>query len=545
MSKTTAANDFRQFISRMRLEYHAQRNSPLKWTRRFMNLLYGVNLSIRAKILLSLCIVILLMGTANVLVVIQMLNYSRQYDSIINNITTANSISGSIKPDIDNEMWKIVAGKIQFSEGKQYDIINSVNSKVQWMMEHTDSHKAKVKLDVILRTMQTLSQNVDVMGNQIAQNSTATENETVLEKIRFVTGVVEGVVQDYVLFEVNRTNGQYQQMRVGFIFWETLAITLTFGAIVFSVVAAWALSRSIYTPIKKLHDVTKTITQNDLQALVTNDNVDEITELGLSFNIMIRKIRVLLEDKIREQENLRKAELRALQSQINPHFLYNTLDTIIWMAEAKKTDQIVEVVSALSNFFRISLSRGKDWITIGEEIERIKSYLTIQKMRYQDIMDFKIDMDEGVSDHTVLKLILQPLVENAIYHGIKNKREGGTISVRAKFNNEKEVILEVEDNGIGFTPDKLIQLHSDLADNSGDIKQESGFGIGNVNQRIKLYYGKQYGLSVKSEYHTGTCVSFIIPARKDDAIENTGSVPNPISELSKSNPVAADKEKVV
>ena len=545
MSKTTAANDFRQFISRMRLEYHAQRNSPLKWTRRFMNLLYGVNLSIRAKILLSLCIVILLMGTANVLVVIQMLNYSRQYDSIINNITTANSISGSIKPDIDNEMWKIVAGKIQFSEGKQYDIINSVNSKVQWMMEHTDSHKAKVKLDVILRTMQTLTQNVDVMGNQIAQNSTATENETVLEKIRFVTGVVEGVVQDYVLFEVNRTNGQYQQMRVGFIFWETLAITLTFGAIVFSVVAAWALSRSIYTPIKKLHDVTKTITQNDLQALVTNDNVDEITELGLSFNIMIRKIRVLLEDKIREQENLRKAELRALQSQINPHFLYNTLDTIIWMAEAKKTDQIVEVVSALSNFFRISLSRGKDWITIGEEIERIKSYLTIQKMRYQDIMDFKIDMDEGVSDHTVLKLILQPLVENAIYHGIKNKREGGTISVRAKFNNEKEVILEVEDNGIGFTPDKLIQLHSDLADNSGDIKQESGFGIGNVNQRIKLYYGKQYGLSVKSEYHTGTCVSFIIPARKDDAIENTGSVPNPISELSKSNPVAADKEKVV
>ncbi len=114
----------------------------------------AIHLTIRAKILLSLCIVILLMGTANVLVVIQMLNYSRQYDAIINNITTANSISGSIKPDIDNEMWNIVAGKIQFNEGKQYEIINNINSKIQWMMENTDSQRAKVKLDVVLRTMQ-------------------------------------------------------------------------------------------------------------------------------------------------------------------------------------------------------------------------------------------------------------------------------------------------------------------------------------------------------------------------------------------------------
>jgi len=531
-TKTAKTNPL---ASRKRPEANARRRSPLQWFKGF-RIPDGLHLTIRAKILLSLCIVILLMGTANVLVVIQMLNYSRQYDAIISNITTANSISGSIKPDIDNEMWKIVAGKIQFSEGKQYEIIDSVNSKVKWMMENTDSHKAKVKLDVVLRTMQTLTQDVNMMGDQIAHNSSSAENEAVLEKIRFVTGVVESVVQDYVLFEVNRSNGQYQQMRAGFIFWETLAITLTFGAVVFSVAAAWTLSKSIYTPIKKLHDVTKTITQNDLQALVTGDNTDEIAELGMSFNIMIGKIRGLLDDKIREQENLRKAEMRALQSQINPHFLYNTLDTIIWMAEANKTDQIVEVVSALSNFFRISLSKGKDWITIGEEIGRIKSYLIIQKMRYRDILDFKIDVDEGVSDHTVLKLILQPLVENAIYHGIKNKRDGGTIAVRAKFNNANEVILEVEDNGIGFTPDKLRQLRAELDDDSGEIRQESGFGIGNVNQRIKLYYGKQYGLTVRSEYQTGTCVSFVIPARKEDSPDE----PKP----AQADPEAADKELV-
>jgi two-component system sensor histidine kinase YesM len=524
VTNKTISIDSENFKTRKKAKANSQRNSPLNLAKKFLAFFSGVNFSIRIKILLSLCIVILLMGTANVLVVIQMLNYSRQYDAIITNITTANSIGGSIKPDIDNEMWNIVAGKTLFSQGKQYQIIKDVNSKVQWMMENTDSHEAKVKLDVILRTMQTLTQDVDTMGKQIANNDTVADNQTVLENIRFVTGVVDNVVQDYVLFEVNRTNGQYQQMRAGFVLWEIFAITLTFGAIVFSILAAWGLSRSIYTPIKKLHDITKTITQTDLQALVTGDNVDEITELGLSFNIMIGKIRELLDSKIKEQEILKKAEMRALQSQINPHFLYNTLDTIIWMAEAKKTDQIVEVVTALSNFFRISLSKGQDWITIAEEIERVRSYLIIQKIRYRDIMDFKIEVDERVSDNTVLKLILQPLVENAIYHGIKNKREGGTIIVRAKPNNGNEVLLEVEDNGIGFAPEKLAQIQAELADISGEIKQESGFGLGNVNHRLKLYYGMQFGLSVKSKYQTGTRVTFVIPARKADAIENEASV---------------------
>src|SRR5512145_2358555 len=145
---------------------------------------------------------------------------------------------------------------------------------------------------------------------------------------------------------------------------------------------------------------------------MTSDNVDEITELGMSFNIMIGKIKELLDSKIREQEELKKAELRALQAQINPHFLYNTLDTIIWMAESKQTNQVVEIVSALSNFFRISLSKGMDWITIGEELERIRSYRSIQKMRYRDILDFKSEAESIVLENTILKLILQPLVEN-------------------------------------------------------------------------------------------------------------------------------------
>jgi two-component system sensor histidine kinase YesM len=487
------------------------------------DLIAGINLSIRAKILISLGVVILIMGLTNLLFVVQVLNYSRQYDAIITNITTANSISGNIKPDIDMEMWKIVSGSVEFNNGRQYEIIKGVNDKLQLMMANTDSPKARIKLAGISRTMQTLTQYVDRMGIQIENNSTAAENDALLDNIRFASSVVEEIVQDYALFELDRTESQYQVLREGLVRWVVVSIILMLAAILFSVVAAWSLSRSIYIPIKKLHDVTATITKNDLQALVTSDNVDEITELGLSFNIMIGKIRELLDSKIKEQENLKKAEMRALQAQINPHFLYNTLDTIIWMAESKKNKQVIEIVSALSKFFRISLSKGKDWITIAEEIEQTRSYLTIQKIRYRDVLDFNIDFDEGVSDNTILKLILQPLVENALYHGIKNKRQGGTINVRAKMKNPNEVLLEVEDDGIGFTAEKLALLKDELADDSGDIRMESGFGIGNVNKRIKLYYGKQYGLSVRSEYNTGTCVTLVIPAKKEAGVQDDDS----------------------
>lgn len=520
MTQKAATSGFRHVLSRFRAQARSTSKVPFRSLRWLADLIAGVNLSIRAKILASLCIVIFLMGTTNVVSMLQVLSYSRQYDAIITNITTANSISGSIKPDIDNEMWRIVAGKIKFSEGNQYKILDSVDAKVRWMMENTDSHRAQVKLDLILRTVQSLRESVDQMGERIAHNSTAAENEVVLENIRFATSVMEEVVQDYVLYEVNRTEGQYQVMREGFLRWQVFSIILIFSAVGFSVVAAWALSKSIYTPIKKLHDVTTTITKNDLQSLMTSDNVDEITELGMSFNIMIGKIKELLDSKIKEQENLKKAELRALQAQINPHFLYNTLDTIIWMAESKKTDDVVKIVSALSNFFRISLSKGMDWITIGEELERIKSYLTIQKMRYRDILDFKIEVDEDVMENTILKLVLQPLVENALYHGIKNKRQGGIINVRARRKGTDEVQLEVEDNGIGFTPEKLAQLRAELENDSGDFRLESGFGIGNVNKRIRLYYGKPYGLSIQSEYHAGTCVTLVIPAKMEIAPPN-------------------------
>jgi len=488
---------------------------------KFIDIFSRINISLRVKILISFFTVIILLVTVNTMLILKVLQFNRQYDSIITNITTANSINEYIKPAIDTEMWNIVAGKKEFSEGTQYQIIGQVNSQIESILENTNSDKSRIKLEVIHRTMATLTNYVDKMGEQIEQGSLVAENELVLENIRGVSDVVEATVQDYMLFEVQQAEQQHIENQNSFNRWIILYSILLPCVIGFSIAAAWIISASIYIPIKKLQDLTATITKNDLQALLSSENVDEITELGMSFNIMTSKIREMLDSKVREQENLKKAELKALQAQINPHFLYNTLDTIVWMSESNQPGQVIDIVRALSSFFRIALSKGKEWISIRQEIEHVRNYLHIQKIRYRDILDYAIEVDENILDGTILKLTLQPLVENALYHGIKNKRNGGTIIVRAKRTDQNLVLLEVQDDGVGFTPYKLSQIKAKINEDSGEITStDSGFGLENVNKRIQLYYGKQYGLTVQSQYQSGTQVTVAIPLINDPVDRN-------------------------
>jgi two-component system sensor histidine kinase YesM len=480
--------------------------------------LLHLKLSIRDRILLALLIVVALLSVPYAFLIVPGMEYKAQYDTIIQNITTANSINGYIKPSIDAEMWEIIAGKKPFSRGSQYSILDDVDQRVQQMIDNTDSEKGRVKLSVIERTLRTLRAEIDQVGIQIAAHKTFEENLVLMEQIRTVTQLIEGNVQEYALFEVNRTQQQYQGLQIGFTRWAIGGLGMILAALLFSIVATWWITKSIYVPIKKLHDVTTTIARHDLETLVSTDIADEITELGMSFNIMVGKIKELLDAKIQEHENLKKAELRALQAQINPHFLYNTLDAIIWMAEAKKIDQVVELVRVLSRFFRITLSKGKDWITVREEIEHVESYLAIQKMRYRDILDYQIDVPDNVCDGQILKLTLQPLVENALYHGIKNKRSGGTIIVRGRRLDGDLLQIQIEDNGIGMTQERLTQIRALLEADAGDaVIGESGYGVNNVNQRIKLYYGQAYGLTIESEYMHGVSVSVVIPLQRAPA----------------------------
>jgi two-component system, sensor histidine kinase YesM len=495
----------------MSIELAANEHIP-GYLEKFIAFFSSIRISLRSKIIVSFFTVIILLSATNALLVLEVMDFNHKYDATITNITTANSINGYIKPAIDMEMWNIVAGKKEFKNGSQYQIIDQVNNQIESMMANVSTDKSRIKLEVIRRTMNSLTRYVDKMGLQIEQGSLVSENERVLKDIRSVSDVVETSTQEYMLFEVNQAEQEYKDNKNRFTQLVILYLILLPCVVAFSFAAAWVISASIYIPIKKLQDVTTTITRNDLQALVTRNNVDEITELGMSFNIMIGKIRQMLDAKIKEQETLKKAELKALQAQINPHFLYNTLDTIVWMAQANKTAEVIDIVQALSNFFRIALSKGQDWITIGQEIEHIRSYLTIQKLRYHDILDYKIEVDEDILSGTILKLTLQPLVENALYHGIKNKRNGGRITVRARRAGPDQVMLEIIDDGVGFTPYKLSKIQESLEDETGEISlSEGGFGLENVHKRIQLYYGKQYGLTIQSKYQEGTRVRVTIP----------------------------------
>ena len=201
------------------------------------------------------------------------------------------------------------------------------------------------------------------------------------------------------------------------------------AAIIVSILLTVNASRSVTRPIQKLCSVTQKVAEGDFTVKTKVENTDEISVLTQSFNDMTEEIGVLVEDIKKKQANLHIAETKLLQAQINPHFLYNTLDTIVWLAEENKKEEVVSMVTALSEFFRTTLSKGRDFITVKEEESHVESYLKIQQFRYQDIMDYEINIDESMYGFVIPKLTLQPLVENALYHGVKNKRGKGMIRI--------------------------------------------------------------------------------------------------------------------
>lgn len=286
-------------------------------------------------------------------------------------------------------------------------------------------------------------------------------------------------------------------------------------SIIFAITLHLFVSTRLTRPVRILKNKMQLAASGFLEAKVVLAGTDEIADLGNSFNIMIGKIRMLLDQSIREQQEIQKSDLRALQAQINPHFLYNTLDSILWLAQSEKKDQVVQMVMALSKLFRISLSKGKDLITLEKEIEHLQSYLTIQQMRYRDILDYQIDIDSSLHSLHILKMTLQPIVENALYHGLKNKRGKGLIRITAALEDEDNFLIKVEDNGKGISETRLQELRKDLMEPhvpqvTGN-EVSGGFGLHNVHRRIRIYYGEAYGVQINSSEGEGTDVTIRIP----------------------------------
>lgn len=268
-------------------------------------------------------------------------------------------------------------------------------------------------------------------------------------------------------------------------------------------VSFW-VSAGIARPIVRLRRLMEEAETGNLDVRFPDPPNDEVGRLGQSFNTMIGEIGKLLDQVYLEQQKKREAEFRILQAQIKPHFLYNTLDTIHWMAQEKGASDIVGIVDALTRLFRISLSKGRDVIRLEEELEHVTSYLVIQKIRYLDKFDYVIDVDPELLSFPVVKLTLQPLVENALYHGIKEKPGKGTLKVSARREGEA-LVLTVADNGAGMAPEAVEALETNLRQDEDPSSQ--GFGVFSVHHRIRLVFGDGWGLSYRSVPGEGTTVT--------------------------------------
>lgn len=266
------------------------------------------------------------------------------------------------------------------------------------------------------------------------------------------------------------------------------------------------LSHRLTRPIKELQADMRQVEKGNFDIQTQIGQMNEIGQLGRTFNMMVSRIKNLMQEIIQTQEHKRKSELQLLQAQINPHFLYNTLDSIVWMAEQKRHEEVVLMTSALSKLFRASITKDQELIPIRVEIEHITNYLLIQKMRYHEQLDYIIDISDGILSYKTLKILLQPFVENAIYHGIRNGPEVGMVTIRGREDNGR-VVFEVEDNGLGMSPEQLARIWA--VDEESPIGK--GIGIHNVNERIRLHFGHDHGVKIRSEMEAGTCVTITIP----------------------------------
>lgn len=442
--------------------------------------------------------------------------HSQQYDYIITNVSRANHLNQIVKTDITDEVWDIVAGKKKFTEGRQYTILRNIRSGISDMMDSTTEQKNRQLLEVVSRAERTLEMYVNLLGEQIKNNESVAATENTLDEIRGVSALMSNILQDFIVAEIESAATTNESIKKSSLTLTIIQIVIAFVVVGIAIYGFVSVSENIRKPIYAMEILSSRIAEGDLSARVALPQVKELDPLAENLNIMAGKINVLINENIEEQKNLQKAEMRALQAQITPHFLYNTFDTIIWLAEAEQTDEVVKVTRAFSDFLRISLSKGHEWITVNQELDHVRNYLTIQKIRYADILDYTIEADDVLFDLQILKLVLQPLVENAIYHGIKNKRGRGHIKVEAHLVKNDEgknnMSFSVQDDGIGFTPEKLEQVTKEMSSTGNAESLSSTYGLYNVNKRLILYYNnKTDGLHIASEYGKGSIVSFTVP----------------------------------
>ena len=386
-----------------------------------------------------------------------MASYSNTYDEIVSNMTVANNYNLNFKEEMDESLYKLVVGYVTLdtietdkSLKNPYTLIDELRSEFTRLTAITTESESKLWLESLLRNIDTLEKRVDDIVDSISAGGRYNENiEKLDNNIYILTELIQDDIQYYIYYQTRYMDKVTDTLQDQIGRFMVVCSVLIGVLIIVVAVSAVMIVSGIIQPISQLNQATEKIAQGDFNARAQADSEDEVAELAVSFNKMAGSMQSLI-DKVKEDERkMRKADLRLLQEQIQPHFLYNTLDTIVWLIESNEPDEAVTMVVTLSDFFREILSKGKEFIYIKEEEKHISSYLQIQEMRYRDILEYDIQLDQVIYKYQILKLTLQPVVENALYHGIKYKRAKCCIHIHGE--KEGDIIrLTVRDDGVGM-----------------------------------------------------------------------------------------------
>lgn len=433
--------------------------------------------------------------------------YALRYNAILSNVTTASNFNQNFKDDVDLKMYYYVIDS-QYSEGLPIEEVQSAKTIAQKLIDTTTQKDSIRAINSVLN----LGQNLEKKMKQIAETDDYDSRVDQLEKnIYIITDLIQRFMYTYLYYEAAHLNDLQTAMIRNVIISMGLVVVLSLVLLYFLLNYSKKLSRRIVDPIDRVCERLEAIGKGSLLVCEPiQADVEEIQILSYGIENMVERLKWQIDKNTEQEKQRRRTELALLQAQINPHFLYNTLDTIVWLIESGEIDGSVKMVASLSSYFRFSLSRGKNVITLQEEEQHIRSYLEIQQMRYRDLMDYEIDIPNQLKNYVLPKLTLQPLVENALYHGIKNRRCKGLIRLTGK-EEEGCVILEVTDDGRGMNQERLNGIRASLT----DIKQE-GFGLRTVHQRIQILFGTEYGLSIESTPEIGTKIVVRIPMQTSD-----------------------------
>ena len=434
---------------------------------------------------------------------------NRKYEDMLNSAMVASEFSLDFKKDYDYETYLLIVENKTLDESKLGEMLKEANRIVDGLEELTDSKENRNRLasaKKYLNNLQIYKERIEQNlkdGNKYENNIEIWEND-----VQIVTALMRETIFQYIYYEIKdiqKARTEYQDFFMQMIRFSIIAFALILILITF---LSYYIPLSITHPIRKLSEVTDQVAKGDLTVRSDVRSGAEVSVLNDSLNTMIDKINELLEQVKTEQGRLRKAEFELLQSQINPHFLYNTLDTIVWLAEAGEQKKVVDMVGSLSDFFRTSLNQGKDMVSVKEELQHSRSYLEIQQVRYQDILQYEIQVPEPLFCYLIPKITIQPLVENALYHGIKNKRGIGKIMITGKREKDYFVLI-VEDNGAGMSRERLEAVREGM--NQKSQTEKDIYALYNVNERIRLNFGQKYGLSIDSILGEGTTVQVMLP----------------------------------